>query len=128
MPWRPPLIQGQVVWAGWVLTVLTALLLLFSAATKLARSSGAVEEFTRLGYDPDVIRWVAVVQLVSVVMFLFPRTAVVGAILITAYMGGGTAMHLRAGDPVILPVTTAVVVWTALVLRDQGIRGINFRR
>lgn len=98
--------------------------LLYSAATKFLRTPAALAEFEHLGYPATVIVPIGLAQSLGVVLYLVPRTAVLGAVLITAYMGGGAAVHLRAGDPVIIPIATAVVAWTGLIGRDPLVRSV----
>lgn len=110
--------------AGWAVVAGVCLLLTVSAARKLLKPPGVVEELARLGFGPDTVTWIGVVQLVSIALYLFPRTAVLGAILQTAYMGGGTAVHMKAGDSVLLPVGVGVLVWLGLFLRDERVRAM----
>lgn len=116
-----------IVWSsrlGWAVVAGVGLLLTVSAARELLKPLGVVEELARLGFGPDAVTWIGVVQVIGVALYLFPRTAVLGAILQTAYMGGGTAVHLKAGDSVLLPVGVGVLVWLGLFLRDERVRAL----
>ncbi len=110
--------------AGWAISGGVGIFLLHSAGTKFLRTSAALAEFEHLGYPDSVILPIAVAQLLGILLYLIARTAVLGAVLITAYMGGGTAIHLHPGDPVVIPITTAILAWTGLVLRDPLVRSV----
>lgn len=110
---------------GLVLTVLPALLLLFSASMKFSGDPEMVKQFVEhLGFPADVIIPLGVVELVATVLYLVPTTAVLGAILLTGYLGGATAAHLRVGDPFMSPVILGVVLWGGLFLRDPRVRAL----
>jgi hypothetical protein len=110
------------VWAGRVVSALPALMLIFSGVLKLAKPTQVVEEFTRLGYSENVILGIGILELACVAVYVFPRTAVLGAILITGYLGGAVATHLRVADPYIPPILVGVFVWGGLYLRDARLR------
>ncbi len=109
---------------GWAIAGLTACVLLASAGGKLARTGATLAELGRLGYDADNAVRIGVAQITGAVLYLIPGTGVLGAILITAYMGGGVAAHLIAGDPVGVPVLTAGATWLGLILRDPDVRRV----
>lgn len=112
----------RVVRVGWALSAAVAVFLAWSAVTKFVMTDGVRAEMAHLGLtDRDAVG-IGVAQAVGVVLYLLPRTGLVGAVLITGYMGGGTALHLRAGDPVALPVVTGAAAWLGLVLRDARVR------
>ena len=95
-----------------------------SGVMKLVRPDLFVPAFTKFGYDQSVIRPLGVVQLVCTVLYLFPRTAVLGAVLLTGYMGGAIATHLRTGDPYYIQFGLGVLLWLGLYLRDPRIRAL----
>lgn len=109
---------------GWVLTVLLSAFLAFSAVGKLLKLPEVEPQVTRLGYTMDTIFTIGIIELACVIVYLFPRTAVLGAILLTGYLGGATATHVRIGDPFIMPVIMGVVAWIALFLRDRRVRAL----
>lgn len=117
-PSRAPII------VGWVLTVLLSAFLTFSGVGKLLKLPPVETEVTRLGYTMDTIFAIGIVEIACVIVYLFPRTAVLGAILLTGYLGGATATHVRIGDPFIMPVIMGVVAWIALFLRDRRVRAL----
>ena len=112
---------------GWVLSGLIAAFLLFSASGKLTQLMPAdkkQEMFSRLGWQEDTMKVIGVIEVAIVVLFLIPRTAFIGAILLTGYLGGAVATHIRIGDPVFecsFPVGLGVVAWVALGLRNPTI-------
>jgi hypothetical protein len=114
----------KMVWSGWIMSVLPAALLIMSGGMKLTQSSQVVEGFTHLGYDPNLAVGLGIVELACTVIYLIPRTAVLGAILLTGYLGGATATHLRIGEPYFAPVIIGMVVWGGLYLRDPRIRAL----
>jgi len=114
----------KMLWAGWTLTALPALLLLFSGVMKLVNPAGMPEEFTRLGYPVSLAAGIGIVELLCTVVYLIPRTSVLGAILLTGYLGGATATHVRIGDLFIMPILVGVVLWAGLYLRDPSIRAL----
>ena len=110
---------------GWALTILLTLLLAFSAVMKFLRPPEMIEQFESvLGYPARLAVPIGVVELLCVVLFLIPRTAALGAVLLTGYLGGAIATHVRIGDQFITPVIVGVVVWLALFMRDPRVRAI----
>lgn len=111
--------------AGLVLTVLLALLLTFSGVLKLVSPTEMKDQFVgRLGYMEHHALPIGLVELACTALFLIPRTAVLGAILLTGYFGGATATHARIGDPFVAPVAVGVLVWLSLFLRDPRLRAL----
>lgn len=112
------------VWAGRVLSALPALMLLFSAGMKLAGPPALADGFKHLGYPLSMAVGLGILELSCTLLYLIPRTAVLGAILLTGYLGGAVATHLRVGDPFIAPALLGVVVWGGLFLRDARLRAL----
>lgn len=110
---------------GWVLTILPVLLLCFSAFMKLSRNPQAVEGFHKAGYPDKALMIIGIVELVCTVLYLIPKTAVLGAILVTGYLGGAVNHHVQAGDNAgkfLAPAFFGVLVWLGLYFRDSRIR------
>jgi hypothetical protein len=84
----------------------------------------AVEGMTQYGYSAGAGRPLLIVQIISVVLYLIPQTAVLGAILLTAYLGRAVATHVRAGEPFWFPIVFGVLVWLGLVLRESRLRAL----
>jgi hypothetical protein len=112
------------IWIGWILGVLVALLLLASAVMKVMKVPSVVEGFAHFGYPERVILGLGVVELTCAVLYLIPRTAVLGAVLVTGYLGGATATTLRVGEPYFLPALLGVVAWLGIYLRDARVRAL----
>src|SRR5262249_55533099 len=112
-------------WTGRVITVFTVAFLLFDAIVKVLNLPVAVEGTVRLGYSPTLVMYIGIVELVCLGAYLYPRTAVVGAILLTVYLGGATATQVRVEDPwFIFPVVVGVLVWAGLILRSGRFRAL----
>jgi hypothetical protein len=110
---------------GWGIAALVGLMMIFSAVMKLANSPQVAKELVgRLGYPDDVTRILGVVELACIVVYLIPRTAILGAVLLTGYLGGAVATHVRIHDNFIPPVIGGVLVWLALYLRDPRVRAL----
>ncbi|GHG62984.1 DoxX family protein [Comamonas sp. JC664] len=109
-------------WLGRIFSGLVAALLAMSAVQKLNPSPEVLQGFQTFGYPAEVLLPIGVVELLCLIVYLVPRTSVLGAILITGYLGGATATHVRASDAFIVPILVGVVAWAGLFLRDARIR------
>jgi len=107
---------------GWILSALPSALLLFSAAGKFMKPKEVIEGFAHLGWPDRLALHLGIVELACTLLYLFPRTAVLGAILLTGYLGGATATHVRIGEPPYLIVLIGVVLWLGLFLREPRLR------
>ena len=114
-------------WAGWVMSALPALFLLVDGAMKLVKPEVVVKTTVELGYAETVILPLGVVLLACTILYLIPRTAVLGAVLLTGYLGGAVATHVRAGQgpfEILFPVLFGALLWGGLVLRDARLRAL----
>lgn len=115
-------------WAGSILSGLVVLFLLFDAAIHIAQIPPVVEGCTQLGFSPAVFVPLGYIELACVALYLFPRTAFLGALLLTGYLGGAVAVHVRVGHPmfshVLFPVYTALLLWGGLYLRSAALRAL----
>ncbi|MPR35114.1 DoxX family protein [Salmonirosea aquatica] len=102
---------------GWVLTGLIALAFIGSASMKLAGGTGAEEASEAMGLTAETIKLIAFVELISVALFIVPRTGLLGTLLLAAYLGGAIATHLEHQQPFFAPVILQGLVWIAAVLR-----------
>ena len=110
-------------WAGWVLTLIPGAFLLLGSFTALSRSDMVMKGMAPFGFQPGMLPVLGAVELLCSVLYLVPRTAVVGAILMTAYFGGAVITHARIGDPKwVVPVLFGMVAWAGLLLRRPGLR------
>jgi hypothetical protein len=111
-------------WAGYILSALPVLMLFFSGVMKLVQPAPVIEGFIRLGYPENLALGIGIVELVCAVLYVVPRTSVFGAILLTGYLGGATATHLRIGEPFFAPIVLGVMVWGGLFFRDARLRAL----
>ena len=114
-------------WAGRIIGALPALFLLLDGVMKLVKPAVVVEATIQLGYPESVILGLGIVLLACTVLYLIPRTAILGAILLTGYLGGAVATHVRVSEglfPVLFPVFLGVLVWGGLWLRDERLRAL----
>ena len=110
-------------WTGRIITGFIALFLLFDSTVKLIKSPQAVQGTLHLGYPESKIVPIGMVLLASLALYLLPRTSILGAILLTGYLGGATATMVRVSSPwVLFPVFIGVLVWAGLYLRDEQVR------
>jgi hypothetical protein len=117
---------GWRLWTGRALSALPVLLLLLSAAMKLSHAPQFVAKWTGMfGYSEGSLTAIGLLELACVAVYLVPRTAVLGAVLLTGYLGGAVATHVRVGDPgAVTPILVGVLVWAGLFLRDARIRAL----
>lgn len=112
-------------WAGRILSGLPALLLLVDAIMKLIKPAPVVEATVKLGYPESVIIGLGVVLLLSTILYLLPKTSVLGAILLTGYLGGAVATHVRVQEgwfSILFAVVFGVLLWVGLWLRDERLQ------
>ncbi len=119
------------IWTGRVLGALAVLFFLMDAGMKLFKPPFVVQATLQLGYPESTIVGIGVTLLICTVLYVIPRTAVLGAILLTGYLGGAVATNVRAGTPLfnlVFPVLFAAMVWISLVLRDKRVQSVLFER
>lgn len=114
-------------WSGRVLTVLIGLLLLFSGIMKIVGGPDLEKGFEQLGLPPSIAVPLGVVEIACVLIYLFPRTTVLGAILLTGYLGGAICTHWRVGDLFVWQVVFALLVWLATALREPRLWAVFWR-
>jgi hypothetical protein len=121
-------VSKAAVWTGRVLSILGALLLLVDAGMKLVKPEFVVKATVEdMGFTEDVILPLGLVLLVSTVLYLIPQTAVLGAILLTGYLGGAVATHVHHRDgafEIVFPAIFGAVLWAGLALRDPRLRSL----
>ena len=115
-------------WAGRVVTALPVLFLIFDFSIKLAHVQPVTDAFARLGIPDRLAVAVGILELICLAIYLVPRTAVAGAVLLTGFLGGAIMLHLRIGDPlfshVLFPVYIGALLWLGLYLRDPRVRAL----
>ena len=111
---------------GWAFSAAAIFILLTSARWKLTAAPFYVKEWGRIGWEPDVLPRVAMIQLACVVLYLTPPTAVLGTVLLTGYLGGAISQYSRMGEPipVLVPLSTALFAWAGLYLREPRLRAL----
>jgi hypothetical protein len=109
---------------GWIVGGLPALMLVFSAMMKFIQPEGTADGVGRLGIDMKLLVPLGVLELTIAVLYLIPRTAVLGAILCTGYLGGAIFAHVRIGDLFIAQAILGVLLWLGLHLRDARLRSL----
>ena len=114
-------------WAGRILSALPVLFLLLDGVMKIVKPAFVVEATVQLGYPESVIVALGVILIACTILYLIPRTAVLGAILLTGYLGGAVATHVRVGGPlfsILMPVILGAMLWGGLYLRDERVRSL----
>ena len=123
-----PIVSTKRLWTGRVLSALAAIFLLFDGVIHILRIAPVVEAFAQLGYPLGSAVPLGVIEVICVVLYLVPRTSVLGALLLTGYLGGAIATQLRVGAPLfsttLFPVYVALLIWGGLYLRDERVRSV----
>jgi hypothetical protein len=109
-------------WAGRILSALAVLLFVVTGLFSLLKPEVAAQGAARYGYPDGAMPRIATVEIACAIVYAIPQTSVLGAILLTGYLGGATATHVRAGEPFFLPIVVGIVVWLGLFLRDGQLR------
>jgi hypothetical protein len=118
-------VSSKRLWAGRIITALPALLLLFSGMMKLLKVPVVNEGMAHYGYPEHLILYIGMLEVGCTIVCLIPRTAILGAILMTGYLGGATATNVRVGDPSFIgPVLAGVLIWVGLYLRDRRLSAL----
>jgi hypothetical protein len=121
---QSPPISKRTLLTGYIISALPVLLLVFSAVLKLMKPAPVVEGFAQFGFPESLILPLGILELACTVVYLIPRTSILGAILITGYLGGATATNVRVGEPFLGPVIAGVLAWGGLYLRDPRVRAL----
>ena len=116
--------SGKVVWIGRVISVLPCLLLILSAVMKLTAGPEVMKGFAHLGIPTSMMVPLAILELSCVVIYLIPATSVIGAILLTGFVGGAICTHWRVGDPFYIQIALGIVIWLGLYLREDRLKAL----
>jgi DoxX-like protein len=114
-------------WAGRIMSALAVLFLAFDGVIKVLNLAPAVEATTQLGYPASLVIGIGILELACLVIYAIPRTSVLGAILLTGYLGGAIATQVRAGSTlfsVVFPIIIGLLIWGGLFLRDGRLRAL----
>jgi sorbitol-specific phosphotransferase system component IIC len=116
--------SGKIVWVGRGITVLVALLFVFSAVMKLVGGAEVKEGIKHLGLPESMLTPLSILELACAVVYLIPPTAVLGAVLLTGYLGGAICTHWRVGDPFFTQILLGLFVWLGIYLREERLKAL----
>ena len=119
-----PMVSKKMLWASYIISAIPVLILTMSAAMKFVKPVGMEEGMKHLGWEMSQATGLGILEIACTIVYLIPRTAVLGAILLAAYLGGATATHVRVGDPFYATVILGVLVWLGLYFRDPRLRAL----
>ena len=115
-------------WTGRILSLLSILFFLMDVVMKVLKPAFVVDATVKLGYQEGVIQGLGIALLICTILYAIPGTSILGAILLTGYLGGAVASNVRVGNPlfsnVLFPVYFALVLWGGLYLRDKRLRAL----
>lgn len=117
-------VSKPMLWTGRALSALPVPMLLMSGIMKFVKPEPVVEGFTKLGWNESLALGLGILEIICTVLYVIPQTAVLGAILLTGYLGGAIATHVRIGDPYFIPVILGLLIWGGLYLRDSRLRDL----
>jgi uncharacterized membrane protein YphA (DoxX/SURF4 family) len=110
--------------SGWVLTVLVAAAMIMSGAMKFTDNKDVKEGVAKMGLTQETAKKIGAVEIACAAIYLIPQTTVLGAILLTGYLGGATFVHVQGGEPLVFPIAIAVVAWFGVFFREPRLRAI----
>lgn len=102
---------------GWTLTVILGLLLSMSAFMKLTQNESAIAQAASIGIDAATYQFIGVIEIISLILFIIPRTGIIGTLLLAAYLGGAIVTHLQHQQPVVMAVAVQTVLWITAFIR-----------
>ena len=114
-------------WTGRIISGIVALFLIFDGVTKLIKAPQVIKATVQIGFSESTIVGIGITVLVCTALYLIPRTSILGAIFLTAHLGGATAANIRAGSPVFnttFPIIFGVLVWLGLFLREYRLHAL----
>jgi hypothetical protein len=123
-----PTVSNKALWISRVMRAVVVLFLLMDTAMHLAQPTPVVQAMNQLGFPPNSAVTLGIVELVLTVLYVVPRTSILGALLLTGYLGGAVSAHLRVGNPIfetyIFPALVGALLWGGLLLVDSRLRGL----
>ena len=120
----PPANPKWMTWLGWVLTVLPSAALIMSAGFKFSGDKTVTEGLQKMGWGPNLAVPLGITELTCTILYLIPQTSVLGAILLTGYMGGAIATHISLEEPFAFQAVFGIVIWLGIFLREPRLRTI----
>jgi|ERR1035441_525475 hypothetical protein len=124
MTTSPASVSKKALWAGYIMSAVPVLLFLTGVIMTLLKPPSVVQGFTQFGFSESLLPKLGILELVCTILYVVPRTSVLGAILLTGYLGGATVTHLRVGQAFFMPVIVGVLVWGGLFMRDPRVRDL----
>jgi hypothetical protein len=125
---QPAPVSNKRLWAGRIMSAVAVLFLIFDGVIHVLQPAPVVKGFTDLGWSPTLALPLGIIELVCLALYLIPRTSVLGAVLLTGYLGGAVATNLRVGAPLVsntlFPIYLALFLWGGLYLRDNALRAV----
>ena len=115
---------GKITWTGRVISGLAAMMFLMSAFMKFKGGAEVTQGVAHLGLPESLILPLAILELACAAIYLIPPTSILGAILLTGYLGGAICSHLRVGDPIFIPIGLGICVWLGLYLRENRLKAL----
>ena len=120
--------SARTLWAGRILTGIAVLFLIVDLTFKFSNAPEAVEATAQLGWTPEQMPMIGIIEIICLTLYVLPRTAPLGAILWTGYLGGAIATHVRVDNPlfshILFPIYVAAFIWGGLYLRDARVRAL----
>lgn len=124
----PAGVSSRRLWAGRIISAIPAVFLLFDAIIHIMRIGPVEKGFVDLGYAASLAVPLGIIELICVILYVIPRTSVLGAVLLTGYLGGAVATNVRVGAPlftnILFPVYVGILLWAGLYLRDNRLRAV----
>jgi hypothetical protein len=117
-------VSKKMLWAGRIISALPVLFMVSTGAFGVLNPAAAAPGLVHVGYPERLFLPICIVEIACAIVYAIPRTSVLGAILLTGYLGGATATHVRIGEPFYLPIIVGVLVWGGLFLRDDRLRAL----
>jgi DoxX-like family len=122
-----PRTSNGLLWTGRVLSILAVIFMLFDSAGHLFKPAPVVQAFAQLDFPLKLSVTLGIIQLLCTAIYIVPQTAVLGAVLLTGYLGGAIAIHMRVGNPLfecLFPAIIGILFWAGLLLRNTRLRAI----
>ncbi|MCC6486262.1 MAG: DoxX family protein [Candidatus Hydrogenedentes bacterium] len=117
-------VSKKMLWAGRIMSALPVLMFLMGAVMSLTKPAFVLEGLVKMGYPESLAVPLGLVELGCTIIYIIPRTSVLGAILLTGYLGGAVATHVRVEEAFFLPIVFGVLVWGGLFLREPRLRAL----
>lgn len=116
--------SSKMVWTGRIISGLIVLFLLAGSIYGIINAAKLAPQAAKYGYPEGAMLKIQITLIICALIYAFPRTAILGAILLTGYLGGATATHVRVGEPFFIPILVAVLAWGGIFLRDASLRAL----